>query len=74
MTTRFETTLFFATTVSALALAAVVGLQEFQALPPVQQAVTVPVIKLETVEIVAKRLPPAAVATAGRQGSGAVAN
>ncbi len=63
MITKFETTLFFGMTVSALALAAVIGLQEFAAGPSVQQAIAAPIIKLEAVEIVAERLP--ATATAG---------
>ncbi len=53
---KLETTLFFATTVSALALAAVVGIQEFTAGPTVQQAVAMPIIKMETVEIVGQRV------------------
>lgn len=60
MIKKFETTLFFATTVSALALAAVVGVQEFSAGPAVQQAVAMPLIKLETVEIVGQRFVPTA--------------
>ena len=53
----FETTLFFAATVSALALAAVIGIQEFSASPAVAQAVTMPTFQLETVEIVGQRAP-----------------
>ena len=56
MIKRLETALFFAVTVSALALAAVVGIQEFSAGPTVQQAVAMPLIKLETVEIVGERV------------------
>ena len=52
---KLETALFFATTVCALALAAVVGIQEFSAGPTVQQAV-MPIIKMETVEIVGQRV------------------
>ena len=52
----FETTLFFAATVSALALAAVIGVQEFSASPSVAQAVTMPTLKLETVQIVGQRV------------------
>jgi hypothetical protein len=53
---KLETALFFATTVCALALAAVVGIQEFSAGPTVQQAVAMPMIKMETVEIVGQRV------------------
>ncbi len=60
MIKKFETTLFFATTVGALALAAVVGLQEFSAGPTVQQAVAMPIIQLEKVEIVGERIAPTA--------------
>ena len=56
MVSRLETTLFFAATVSALALAAVVGIQEFSVGPTVQQAVAAPVVKLEAVQIVAERV------------------
>ena len=56
MVSRLETTLFFAATVSALALAAVVGIQEFSVGPTVQQAVAAPVVKLEAVEIVGERV------------------
>lgn len=62
MIKKFETTLFFAATVSALALAAVIGLQEFSAGQTLQQAIDAPIVKLEAVEIVAERLP-ATVAT-----------
>lgn len=55
MMKSFETTLFFATTVAALSLAAVVGVQEFRATSDVQQAVAMPLIQLEAVEIVAAR-------------------
>lgn len=55
MMKSFETTLFFATTVAALSLAAVVGVQEFRATSDVQQAVAMPLIQLEAVEIVAER-------------------
>lgn len=60
MIKKFETTLFFATTVAALALTAVVGIQEFSAAPAVQQAVSMPLIKLEPVEIVGVRPAPTA--------------
>lgn len=60
MIKKFETTLFFATTVAALALTAVVGIQEFSAGPAVQQAVAMPIIKLEPVEIVGERPAPTA--------------
>lgn len=65
MIKQFETTLFFAATVSALALAAVIGVQEFSASPSVAQAVAMPTFQLETVEIVgqrAKHLAPEQVA------------
>jgi hypothetical protein len=65
MIKRLETALFFAATVSALALAAVVGIQEFSAGPTVQQAVAMPLIKLETVEIVGERVPRMQTADAG---------
>ena len=53
---KLETALFFVTTVCALALAAVVGIEEFSAGPTVQQAVAMPIIKMETVEIVGQRV------------------
>ena len=56
MVTRLETALFFAATVSALALAAVVGIQEFSVGPTVQRAVAAPVVKLEAVQIVGERV------------------
>lgn len=55
MIKQFETTLFFAATVAALALAAVLGVQEFSASQTVQQAVAMPLIQLETVEIIGDR-------------------
>lgn len=55
MIKHFETTLFFASTVAALALAAVLGVQEFSAAPAVQQAVAMPMIQLETIEVVGDR-------------------
>ena len=57
MIKQLETTLFFAATVSALALASVIGVQELSASPDVQQAVTMPTFKLEAVEIVGQRTP-----------------
>jgi hypothetical protein len=54
--TKLETALFVVTTVCALALAAVVGIQEFSAGPTVQQAVAMPMIQMETVEIVGQRV------------------
>jgi hypothetical protein len=62
MIKQFETALFFAATVSALALAAVVGMQEFSAAPAVQQAVAMPTIQMEQIEIVGKRRAPEQVA------------
>jgi len=62
MIKQFETALFFAATVSALALAAVVGMQEFSAAPAVQQAVAMPTIQMERIEIVGKRRAPEQVA------------
>jgi hypothetical protein len=62
MIKQFETALFFAATVSALALAAVVGMQEFSAAPAVQQAVAMPTIQMEKIEIVGKRRAPEQVA------------
>ena len=62
MIKQFETALFFAATVSALALAAVVGMQEFSAAPAVQQAVAMPTIQMEKIEIVGKRKAPEQVA------------
>jgi hypothetical protein len=62
MIKQFETALFFAATVSALALAAVVGMQEFSAAPAVQQAVAMPTIQMEQIEIVGKRKAPEQVA------------
>ena len=53
---KLETVLFFASTVCALALAAVVGIQEFSVGPTVQQAVAMPMIKMEMVEIVGQRV------------------
>ncbi len=67
MITKFETTLFFAATVSALALAAVVGVQELSAGPAVQQAVTMPTIQMERVVIVGERVAPTAKRTAPEQ-------
>ncbi len=67
MTKYLETTLFFGTTVSALALAAVIGLQEFSASPAVQEAIAAPIIQLEAVEIVAERLPATAQSQAPEQ-------
>ncbi len=60
MIKKFETTLFFATTVSALALAAVVGIQEFSAGSAVQQAVSMPTIQMERIVIVGERVAPVA--------------
>ncbi|MDQ3187994.1 MAG: hypothetical protein M3Q28_03705 [Pseudomonadota bacterium] len=60
MITKLETTLFFAMTVSALTLAAVVGIQEFSAAPAVQHAVSMPLIKFDPVEIVGVRHAPTA--------------
>ena len=62
MIKQFETALFFAATVSALALAAVVGMQEFSAGPAVQQAVAMPTIQMEKIEIVGQRRAPEQVA------------
>lgn len=70
MITKLETTLFFGMTVSALTLAAVIGLQEFRAAQPVQQALTAPLVKLEAVEIIAPRTPVAAMATVNAQAPG----
>lgn len=56
MTKKLETTLFFAATAGALALAAVVALQEFGVGPAVQHAIA-PVVRLEAVEVIAERLP-----------------
>ena len=53
---KLETVLFFASTVCALALAAVVGIQELKVGPTVQQAVAMPMIKMEMVEIVGQRV------------------
>ena len=55
-----ETTLFFATTVAALSLTAVVSIQEFSAAPAVQHAVSMPLIKLDPVEVVGVRPAPTA--------------
>ena len=62
MIKKFETTLFFAATVSSLALAAVVGVQEVAAGPAVQQAVEMPMIQMERIVIIGERVAP----TAGR--------
>lgn len=56
MIARLETALFFAATVTALALAAVLGIQEFTVGPIVQQAVATPIVKLEAVQIVGERV------------------
>ena len=53
---KLETALFFVTTVCALTLAAVVGIEEFSAGQTVQQAVAMPIIRMETVEIVGQRV------------------
>ncbi|MGZ9058622.1 MAG: hypothetical protein ACXW13_05645 [Burkholderiaceae bacterium] len=60
MIKQFEATLFFAATVSALALAAVVGIQELSAGPAVQEAVAMPTIQMERIEIVGERIVPTA--------------
>ena len=60
MIKKFETALFFAATASALALAAVVGVQEIAAGPAVQQAVTMPTIQMERVVIIGERVAPTA--------------
>ena len=67
MIKKFETTLFFAATVSALALAAVVGIQELSAGPAGQQAVTMPMVEMERIVIVGERVAPAARRTAPEQ-------
>ena len=67
MIKKFETTLFFAATVSALALAAVVGIQEMSAGPAVQDAVTMPTIQMERIVIVGERVVPTARRTAPEQ-------
>ena len=67
MIKKFETTLFFAATVSALALAAVVGIQEMSAGPAVQEAVTMPTIQMERIVIVGERVAPTARRTAPEQ-------
>lgn len=67
MTSKLESTLFFVATVSALALAATIGAQEFAAGPAVQDAITAPVIKLEAVQITAQRQPSTAILVAAQQ-------
>ena len=67
MIKKFETALFFAATASALALAAVVGVQEMAAGPAVQQAVTMPTIQMERIVIVGERVAPMARRTAPEQ-------
>jgi hypothetical protein len=67
MIKKFESTLFFAATVSALALAAVVGIQEMSAGPAVQEAVTMPTIQMERIVIVGERAAPTARRTAPEQ-------
>ena len=67
MNNKFETTLFFAATASALALAAVVGIQELSAGPAVQQAVTMPTIEMERIVVVGERTAPAVKRTAPEQ-------
>lgn len=67
MIKKFETTLFFAATLSALSLAAAVSVQELSAGPAVQQAVTMPTIELERVVIVGERVAPTARRTAPEQ-------
>lgn len=67
MIKKFETTLFFAATVSALALAAVVGVQEMAVGPVVQQAVETPTIQMERIVIVGERVAPTARRTAPEQ-------
>ncbi|MEP6609761.1 MAG: hypothetical protein ABJA83_13945 [Burkholderiaceae bacterium] len=67
MIKQFETTLFFATTVGALALAAVLGVQEFSAGPSVQQAVAMPMVQLEAVQIIGHRGAQTAVQQAPEQ-------
>ena len=67
MIKKFETTLFFAATVSALALAAVVGVQEIAAGPSVQHAVAMPTIQMERVVVVGERVALTAKRTAPEQ-------
>ena len=67
MINEFETSLFFATTVSALSLAAVVSVQSFSADQAVQQAVAMPMIQMEQVEIVGQRVAPVAARMAPEQ-------
>ncbi len=57
MTGKIESTWFFAATVSALTLAATIGLQELGAGRSAQEATVAPVIKLEAVQITAQRQP-----------------
>ena len=57
MTSKVESMLFFAATVSALTLAATIGVQELSAGRAVQDAIAAPVIKLEAVQITAQRQP-----------------
>jgi uncharacterized membrane protein YfbV (UPF0208 family) len=67
MIKKFESTLFFAATVSALALAAVVGVQEMAVGPAVQQAVTMPTIQMEGIVVVGERVARTARHTAPEQ-------
>ncbi len=60
MIKTLESTLFFVSTVAALSLAAVVGIQEFSASSAVQQAVTMPTIQMERIEVVGERVVPTA--------------
>lgn len=67
MIKKLESTMFFVSTLAALSLVAVVGVQEFSASPAVQQAVSMPMIQMERVEVVGERVVPTAKRTAPEQ-------
>jgi hypothetical protein len=55
MLKQAESTFFCAATVGALALAAVIALQEFAVEPVAESVATAPVVRLQTAEVVGQR-------------------
>ena len=51
-----ETMFFCAATISALALAAVIAVQEFAVEPAAETIAAAPIVKLETAEVVGRRI------------------
>ena len=56
MLKQAETTFFCAATISALALAAVIAVQEFAVEPAAETIAAAPIVKLETAEVVGRRI------------------